>query len=211
VLGLTMSRRTNTPDFNDLLNIPDTAGLTLAYPILSEVVSAANYNIADSVGRRLWSIDDLTEAGGAGDLAYVHAQTEKVDQAACVSPAFAGSLADKMDDLAVIFALADRNIITSCNIQGNNLRIEVAVEQYGVIQLVPWDQCVAQIFSEAGAIVATIGAGDFGAIGPRGFFTYTLTPHPLTSGATYQMQVSVTDTGPAVTLQSTKIMKVTSV
>jgi hypothetical protein len=211
VLGLTMSRRTNTPDLNDLLDVPDTAGLNIANPIHSEVVDAVGYNIPNSAGRRLWSLDDLTEAGGAGDLAYVHGQVEKIDQLACDSPAVAGSLADKMDDLAIVLALADRNIITSCNIQGNNLRIEVAVEQYGVVQTVPWDQCVAQIFDEAGAIVANIGAADFGAIGLRGFFTYSLSPHPLTSGATYQIQVAVTDTGPAVTLQTTKLLKVVTV
>lgn len=214
-LGLSISARTNNPDLGDLLDIPDDATSYLAFPIWNEVVDAVRYNVVDSAGRRLWSLDDLTEVGGPGDLTETHDQVMKVDQAACLpdtDPSYdPDSLAGKMDTMAAILATVDRDLITSCNIQGNDLRIEVAVEQYGLIQTTPWDTCTAQIFDEAGAIVANIGSADFGAITARGFFQYTLTSHPLVAGATYQVEVTVEDTGTGTTFQNTKLIKVTNV
>jgi hypothetical protein len=209
--GLAISQRANNPTLNALLGVPDVVGSNIAETIWDEVVNAASHNVADSAGRRLWTLDDRTEVGGTGDLQYILAQATKIDQGACDSPATAGSVADKLDDIAAIVAIIDRDIVTSCNIEGNSLRIEVAVEQYGLVQTVPWDQCIAQIFDEGGAIVANIGAGDFGAITARGFFQFTWTPHTLASGKTYQIQVAVTDTGGPTTIQSTKLIKVTNV
>lgn len=210
-VGLLISRRTNSPTLHALLDVADTAGLTLADPIWDEVLTGGTHNVANSAGRRVREIDDLTKVGGTGDLVYAHAQLMKIDQSACDSPATAGSLADKLDSLAATVAVLDREIITSCNIQGNSLRIEAAIEQYGVIQATPWDQCSAIIYDEANAIIANIGVGDFGAITARGFFQFTLTPHPLVAGATYQITVTIVDTGSSTTFQTTKLIKVTNV
>jgi len=210
-LGLAISQRAFNPTLNALLGVPAVAGANIAETIWDEVINAATHNVADSAGRRLWTIDDRTEAGGTGDLQYILAQVTKIDQGACDSPATADSLADKLDDLAAVVAIIDRDIITSCNIEGNNLRIEAAVEQYGLVQTAPWDQCVAQIFDEGNAIVANIGAGDFGAITARGFFQFTWSPHTLVAGRTYQIQIAVTDTGGPTTIQTTKLIKVTNV
>jgi hypothetical protein len=209
--GLIISQRANNANLNALLGVPDVAANNIAETIWDEVITAGTHNVVNSAGRRLWTIDDLTEAAGAGDLAYILAQVMKVDQAVCDSPATAGSVADKLDDLAALVAIIDRDILTSCNIQGNNIRLEIAVEQYGVIQTGYWDQCTAQIFNEANGIVATIGVGDFGASTARGFFQYTWAPHTLAAGNTYQIRVTVTDTGTATTLQTTKLIKVTQV
>lgn len=209
--GLLISRRTFNDNLNALLGVPNLVGNNIAETIWDEVVNAASHNVADSAGRRLWTVDDRTEVGGTGDLAYILAQVTKIDQGACDSPADAGSVADKLDDLAALVSIIDRDILTSCNIEGNSLRIEVAVEQYGLILATPWDTCIAQIFDEGNAIIATIGAGAFGAITARGFFQYTLTPHPLSAGKTYQIQVAITDTAVPTMIQSTKLIKVTAV
>jgi len=209
--GLLISRRGFNDNLNALLGVPNVAGNNIAETLWDEVVNAASHNVADSAGRRLWTVDDRTEVGGTGDLQYILAQVTKIDQGACVSPATANSVADKLDDLTALVSVIDRDIITSCNIEGNSLRIEVAVEQYGLILATPWDTCVAQIFDEGNAIIATIGAGDFGAITARGFFQYTLAPHPLSAGKTYQIQVAITDTAVPTTIQSTKLIKVTAV
>jgi hypothetical protein len=208
-LGAGIAARANNATLNGLLGVPDVASNDIAFTILDEVIDGATHHTATTVGRRLYDIDILTQVGGAGDLVYTHDQVKKIDKGACDSPPTADSLADKIDDMAAIIAVLDRQIVASLNIESNTLRIEIAVEQYGIILTAPWTQCTAQFISEVGAIVRTVSPAEFGAIGARGFFTYTWSPHTLNTGATYQVLVTLTDG--VSTLQSTKCFKVITV
>jgi hypothetical protein len=210
VLGGAISTRANNANLNALLGVPDVAANTIAYTVLDEVITAAAHVVPNSAAERLYSIDVLTQATGAGDLAYTKLQVAKVDKAACDSPATADSLADKMDDSLALLALLDRQIICTFNIETNGLRIETGVEQYGIIMTAPWVQCTAQIIDETNAIVKTITPANFGAIGARGFFTYTWDPMTLAAGKTYQVLITITNGG-ATTITSTKIFKLITV
>ena len=210
ILGKAIQDRANNGNLDALLGVVDSAGADIAWTVLDEVISGAAHTTADSVAQRLYAMDILTEVGGTGDLTETYDQCQKVDKAACDGPAVADSLADKMDDALALLALADRALCISVNLEGIALRIEVCQEQYGVVVAGTWTQCAAQIFDEAGAIVANIGVGDFGAITGRGFFQYTLSPHLLTAGKTYQIEVTLTDGG-LLTFQNTKLFKVINV
>jgi hypothetical protein len=206
-LGAVISQRTNNATLNALLGVPDAASNTIAYTILDEVVSGAAHTVADSVAQRLYAIDILVEVGGTGDLTETHDQAQKIDKAACDTPATADSLADKMDDALALLAVLDRQIILSVNRENTALRVEVALEQYGIIQTGTYTQCTVQILDEASGIVRTISPVEFGAINARGYWTYSWDPHTLTNGTTYQLLCTLTD-GAALSLQTTKVIKV---
>lgn len=208
-LGASISTRANNPTLNALLGVPDVLGADVPGQTTDEVwdeVLDGAHNVIDSSGRRLRTIDDLSEVGGAGDLTDIRTQVRKIDKTANDSPAAAGSLARKIDDLTTIINNV-RNVVVAINLEGSAIRIECAVERFGVVELTPWVQCSAQIFDEANGIVATFGVGDFGAIGPRGFFTVERTPHLLVAGQTYQVRIVITD-GAALQIITSKVIKV---
>jgi hypothetical protein len=204
-LGADISTRSNNPTLNALLGVADTATATIAWTVLDEVVDGANHTTANSVGQRLTAIDDLTQAGGAGDLAAIKTSADKIDSAALSATPTVDSVAHKLDSIITTLATVDKQLIISINIEGTTLRIEIAVEQYGVIQTAPWTRCQAQIFDEAGGIIlgGNISIGDFGAIGARGYFTVDINPHGVVAGKTYQIKATVDDAG-ANTITTTK-------
>lgn len=206
-LGAGIAQRSNNNSLNALLNVPDTAVTdTVPFRVWDEVLDAAHV-IADSAAERVKAVDDLTQAGGAGDLADTNSQVQKLDLAAVSGTPAANSIADKLDDIDATLTVLDRDLLASINLEGVDLRIEVAVEQFGVIQTSPWVDAAAQIYDEANGIVHNIGIADFGAIGPRGFFTFTQTNHTLVAGNTYQIAVQVTD-GASLSISTTKPFKV---
>ena len=207
-LGSAIGSRTNNPTLNSLLGVTDAASNDIAYTIWDELT--ASHAVANSAGQRLQALDLLLEAAGAGDAAVILTQVNKLDTNALSGSPDADSVAGKLNALSTTLATVDRDIISSINLEGANLRIEVAAEQYGVIQTTPYTQASAQIFDEANAIIATISIGNFAAITSRGFFQYTLNPHPLVAGATYQIQITLSDGG-ANTYQNTKLFKVVNV
>lgn len=199
VLGAVISTRVNNATLAAILGVPDNPSTNLPDAVADEIVDGANHTTPDSIGQRLAAIDDLTEAAGSGDLTAVLQQVLKIDlDSIPLGTTDPDSIAGKLNTATAILLNSDKNIITSLNIQGPDLRIEIAVEQFGVVQSTPWTQAQAQIFDESNAIIATIGTGDFGAIGPRGFFTFTLQPHGLQAGQTYQVLVTITDGGPLI-------------
>lgn len=207
-LGTAIDGRSNNANLNALLGVADTASFDIAHTVWDELT--ASHSTANSAGQRLEALDLLLEAAGAGDAAAILTQVNKLDATALSGAPDADSVAGKLNALSTTLATVDRDIVSSVNLEGANLRIEVAAEQYGVIQTTPYTQASAQIFDEANSIIATIGTGDFGAITARGFFQFTLSPHPLVAGATYQIQCTLTDGG-ANTYQSTKLFKVVNV
>lgn len=207
-LGTAIDGRTNNANLNALLGVADTATYDIAYTIWDELT--ASHAVANSAGQRLQALDVLLEASGAGDAAAILTQANKLDATALAGSPHADSVAGKLNALSATLATVDRDIVTSLNIEGSNLRIEAAVEQYGLIQTTPYTQCSAQIFNEANGIVATIGVADFGAITARGFFQNTLTNHPLVAGATYQIQILMDD-GVGGTYQNSKLLKIVNV
>jgi hypothetical protein len=174
----------------------------------------AGHAIANSAGQRLQALDVLLEAGGAGDAAEMYLQLQKVDKAALLAvgdPGYdADSIAGDLNSLITTVATIDRDILCSVNLEGSDLRIEVAAEQYGLIVTGTYTQASCQIFDEGNSIVATIGVGDFGAVTARGFWQYDLNPHPLIAGHTYQIQILLDD-GVGGTYQNTKLFKVVNV
>lgn len=185
---------------------------TIADAVWDELTSG--HVIAGSAGQRLQALDELLEAGGAGDAAETHDQAMKLDQDALLDSTStlydSDSVAGKLDSLTATLATADRQILTSVNIEGSGVHIECAVEQYGIVETAPWTQCSAQIFDESGAIIHSIGVGNFGAINARGFFLFTQDPHSLIAGQTYQIEVTITD-GALNTYQNTKLFKIANV
>lgn len=206
-IGSAIAARSNNPTLNALLGVADTAGHTIADPILDEVVDGASHTTANSVGQRLTAIDTLTEAGGTGDLADVRTQVRKIDQTAASGTPAADSVVDKLDTITATLSVLDRDILLSVNIQGSVLHVEAAVEQFGVIQTSPWVDCAAQIYDEANALIHNVGIGDFGAIGPRGFFTFDIASHSIVAGNTYQIAVEITN-GAVLSVSTTKPFKV---
>lgn len=205
-LGSAIAARTNNGNLNALLGVADTAGHTIAEPIWDEVLDGA-HAVSDSAAERLKAIDDLTQSGGAGDLADTNTQVNKIDQAAAdVTPA-SGSIADKLDTLTATVAVLDRDLLVSVNLEGTALHIEVAVEQFGVVQTTPWVDAAAQIYNDAGGLIHNIGTSDFGSINGRGFFLYDLAGHALAAGNTYEISVQITD-GAALSVSTTKPFKI---
>jgi hypothetical protein len=207
-LGKNIQDRTNNGNLNALLGVADSAGFDIAHTVWDELTAA--HTTANSAGQRLQALDVLLEAAGAGDAAAILTQVNKLDATALSGTPHANSVAGKLDSLIATVATIDRDIVTSVNIEGSDIRITAGVEQYGVLQTTPWTQCSAQIFNEAGGIVHNIGVGDFGSIDARGFFAFTQAPHSLVSGQTYQIEVTITN-GAALTYQNTKLFKVVNV
>jgi hypothetical protein len=206
-LGAAIAARTNNNNLNALLGVADTAATdTMGFRVWEEVLDAAHV-VADSAAERVKAIDDLTQVGGAGDLTDTNSQVQKIDRAAVDATPTADSIADRLDDIDATLTVLDRDLLISVNLEGVDLRIEVAVEQFGVIQTAPWVDAAAQIFDESNGLIHNIGISDFGAIGPRGFFTFTQTNHVLVAGNTYQISVQVTD-GAALSISTTKPFKV---
>lgn len=203
VLGAGISTRANNATLNALLGCADVAGHDVPFETWEEVLDAAHV-IADSAAQRLKAVDDLTQAGGAGDLAHILGQTDKLDAAATTVPPTAGSIADQLDTIAALVAAAARDFVVSVNIESTNLHLEVGMEQYGILLATP-TQCAAQIIDEAGGIVKTIGVGDFGAMNARNLFTYTWNTHTLVAGQTYECIITITI--PPVAYQTTKVFK----
>jgi hypothetical protein len=205
-LGAVISQRSNNPTLDALLGVADTAAHDVPFTVWEEILSGNH--VADSTGERLEALDVLTESGGAGDLADTNTQVQKIDSAATLTTPVAGSLADQIDTLVTLIT-GDRTIVASLNVEGTALRVEVGVEQFGVIQTTPWTQASAQIFDEDGLLIVngTISIGDFGAINARGFFQHTILSHGLIAGKTYQMLVLITDGG-SEQVTTTKIFKV---
>jgi len=211
-LGTAIDGRANNANLNALLAVPDVAANTIANPIWDALT--ASHAVANSAGQRLQALDLLLESGGAGDAAVILAQALKLDQAALLAvgdPGYdADSVAGDLNSLITTVATIDRDILCSVNLEGSDLRIEVASEQYGLVVTGTYTQCSCQIFAEDNSIVATIGVGDFGAITARGFWQYDLNPHPLVAGHTYQIQILLDD-GIGGTYQNTKLFKVVNV
>jgi hypothetical protein len=205
-LGAAISQRSNNATLHALLGVADVASADVAWTIWDEVVDGSNHTTANSAGQRLTALDTLTESGGAGDLAAIKTSTDKIDSAAATSPATSGSLAHKIDSLITSLSSA-KGIVASLNLEGSALRIECAVEAFGIIQTTPYVQCQAQIFDEAGAIIETIGIGDFGSINARGYFGHTLLSHGLVAGTTYQVFVRVDD-GATDIVSTSKVFRV---
>lgn len=205
-LGTVIAARTNNSNLNALLGVADTVGRNVADEMWDEVLDGAHV-VANSGAERLKAIDDLTQAGGAGDLADTNVQVQKLDSAALSGTPAADSVADKLDDLAAAVTILDRDLLISVNLEGVNLHIEVAVEQFGVIQTSPWVDAAAQIYNDGGALIHNIGIGDFGAINGRGFFAFDVVGHSIVAGNTYQISVEITD-GAALSLSTTKPFKV---
>lgn len=205
-LGSALAARTNNNTLNALLGVPDTASLTIADPIWDEILDAGHV-VADSAAQRLKAIDDLTQVGGAGDLADTNLQIQKIDQAAVDDPAAAGSLAEIIQSAVDLIETLDRDVMVSVNLESTQLHIEVAVEQFGVIQTSPWIDAAAQIYDEANGLIHNIGISDFGAMGPRGLFQFDVNNHALVAGNTYQIAVQVTDGG-ILSISTTKPFKI---
>lgn len=204
ILGANIAARLNNADLNALLGVPDAASTNLSDAVWDEVLLGGHV-VADSGAERLKAVDDLTQTGGAGDLAEVRTDTAKIDSAAADSPATVGSLADKLDTIAGVVG-TDRSINFQISFQGSALRIACAVEQFGIIQTTPFTQAQAQIYDEAGGIVETIGIADFGARDVRGWFGYTLPSHGLVTRKIYHLLVQIDD-GAATIVSDTKIFK----
>jgi len=203
-LGATIASRTNYPTLNELLAVPDVAGNTIAHTIFDRVLSAALHNVADSAGRRIRDLDDLLKAGGAGDAAAILGEVQKLDAAALTAPPTADSVAAKLN--AILTGLTGGvEFVVIVSIRGTELHIEVGLEELGIIKLTP-TTCQVEFFAETGGLVHTIAAGDFGAIGARGFFTYDWASHTLQVGKAYQLEINI-DAG---TYVSTKLIKIIS-
>jgi len=211
-LGKVIQDRANNNNLDALLGVADTASFDIAYTIWDELTSL--HTTAHSAGQRLQALDVLLEASGAGDAAEIFLQCQKIDKAALLDvgdPGYdADSIAGDLDSISATLATIDRDIVTAVNIEGSDIRITAGVEQYGLLQTAPWTQCSAQIFNEAGAIIHNIAIGDFGAIGARGFFSFTQVSHVLVSGQTYEIEVTITD-GALEIYQNTKLFKVVNV
>lgn len=210
VLGASISTRVNNPTLDALLGVPDTASTNLPDAVWDEVIDGVAHAGADSAGQRLRALDILLEAGGSGDAAEILTQVRKLDLTALSGTPVVGSVAEKLNTIQATLDIADRQTLISVNIQGPDLRIECAIEQYGLVETAPWVQCMAQIFDESNAIIANIGIADFGAINSRGFFGFTLAPHGLVAGQTYQILVTISD-GALDVLQTTKNFKVAAI
>lgn len=203
-IGTAIAARANNATLAALLGVSDTPGHTIADPILDEVVDGSSHTVADSVGQRLTALDTLTEAAGAGDLADIRTQVRKIDQTAVSGSPAADSLADKLDTISATITVLDRDLLIALNLEGTDAHIEVAVEQFGVVQTSPWVDCAAQIYdSSGGGPIHNIGIADFGAISARGFFLFDIPSHALAAGNTYQIAVQVTD-GALLSVSTTK-------
>ena len=206
-LAAGIAQRTNNNDLHSLLGISDTAGHTVAFPILDEVIDGANHTTTNSLAERVRAVDILTEAGGAGDLAATLEQARKLD----LDPVGAtdpDSIAGKLDTVASNILIIDREIVTSFNLQGGaSLRVEVGVKQFGVIQTAPWVDAVVQIFDESNGLQVNLGVVEMGTINARGFFTATVSPHGLVAGKTYEAFVQITD-GALESISSTVPFKI---
>lgn len=200
-----IAERANNNTLNALLGVPDVATADIAFTVLDEVVDGANHNTTDTVGQRLAAIDTLIEAGGGGDLAAILTQANKLDNTALTTVS-ATSVSGKLDSLIASLALTDMRVVANLNLRGTDLHIEVGVEQNGIVETAPWVQADAQIFDESNAILHTIGIGDFGAIGARGFFQFTQSAHSLAAGQAYQMRVTISD-GATQSITTTKPFK----
>jgi len=204
-LGANISARANFPTLNDLLAVPDVVNNTIAHSIWDRALTAVLHNVVDSAGQRLRAIDDLLQGGGSGDAAAILLEVSKLDAATLTSPPIAGSVAAKLD--AIIAGISGGvEFVVIVSIRGTELHIEVGLEELGIVLTTP-TTCQVEFFAEGGGLVHTLSAGDFGAIGTRGFFQYDWDPHLLTVGNAYQLKINI-DAG---TYISTKLIKLISV
>jgi hypothetical protein len=196
-LAMDIANRANKPSLGQLLAVQDVPNATIAWTVWDELVDGASHNTPNTTGDRLNRIDELTRAGGAGDLALNLVQTLKMDATPLSGAPDADSVAGKLNAALALLAIMDKQVIVAVNLESTTLHIEVAVEQYGIIQTAPWTRCRAEIYDEAGVFIlgGNIGYGQFGAIGPRGFFKVDVNPHGMTSGKTFQIKVFVDDAG----------------
>lgn len=205
VLGSAIAARSNNANLNALLGVTDSSGVNLSDMVWDEVLDGS-HTVSDSAAERLKAIDDLTQSGGAGDLADTRTQVRKIDQTAASGSPAADSVVDKIDSITTTVSTLDRDLLVSLNLEGTVLHIEVAIEQFGVIQTSPWVDCAAQVYDEDNNLLHNIGTSDFGAIGPRGVFQFDQTGHSIQAGKTYQIAVQVTD-GALLSISTTKIFK----
>jgi len=207
-LGFGIAGRTNTPTLHGLLGVADTVSADIAWTILDEIVDGSSHTTSNSVGQRITAIDVLTESGGSGDLSAIKTSTDKVDATAVSGSPVVDSIADKLNSALSVLSTSDRRVILAINLEESGLRIELAVEQQGVVQTTPWTRCQAQIFDEAGGIITggNISIGEFGAIGTRGFFTFTRATHGVIAGKSFQMRVIIDDGPSQVNLMDTTLV-----
>lgn len=92
---------------------------------------------------------------------------------------------------------SSRRVVSSIQLFGTTLHLEVSLERYGITQTTP-SSASAQIFSQGGVLVHTVSTGAFGTANARGVFSFDQTPHALTSGQTYQFQATISDGGDSV-------------
>jgi hypothetical protein len=175
----------NAGTFGNVIQNPPTVGLTggdlvnIGDTIAQKVISTGDP--AGSIGQRLSAVDDLTEAGGAGDLASIKS----------------GVGAASIPHISV-------------SLRGTSLRIECWSERGGLVELSPWTTAQVQIYDEANTLIENIGTVSFGSINARGFFGHTKVGHGLLAGRLYQVVATLTD-GAVLSAVGTKSLKVLQV